>query len=399
MKRAFLVVFLAIALVISFSVTASAADSEETERKNIASEATITTTSGCWVVSSNLQRLVDGDHGTGAGSSHNDRNFGIWFEYSEGVRIDTISVWVNQLAKDEVAVSGDKNLTAGVSGQNQDFTFYVCLYDENKKKIFQEDYNTLDQKEIVVEPNMQGRLIYYIEYWHECWWNNTNTIWEIEVWEHQCKFDKLLNAKEEATCTKDGLGEFECSCGNHSEEKIPAKGYHTYSDIPEYVYENSYLQWGEKRHTCETCDKYRAYDAQPLFKFQGYSISMDGTGICIGFIANREEIALYEETYNVKFSFGMLFSFDESVTPLNSDGALAASAKGRKIELTSSSQPRYDFKITSNSWEQICDKELSFCAYIKEGNKLYYACDSERITEQVTKVSYNSIAYQISPIK
>ena len=402
MKRGFLIILLSVFLVMALSFTVLAAEEEGEERKNIAADATITTTSSCWVVAGQqigdwrvtLPKLVDGNHGTGVGSSFKEYSYGIWFEYSEGVRIDTISVWVNQVAEYDTAVSEDENLTLGVSGVNLDFDFYVCLYDKNKKKIFQQCYNTFDQKEIVVEPNLQSELIYYVEYWNESKYSAGNVIWEIEIWEHKCKLENLIETIEPETCVGEGLGVYKCTeCGTEEEDIIPPKGYHSYDNI-HVEYENGYLKPGSEVRGCLTCEREKNYYVDPLFKFEGYSVSISGTGLCASFIVNRDAVEKYESSKNVKFSYGLIFSTDESTTPLNGGEALLTPAKGMMMSLTNESISRFDIRIVSSNWTQISDYELSLCGYIIENDKIYYVCNDDAVMESVAKISYGRVANQ-----
>ncbi|MBQ4509169.1 MAG: hypothetical protein II984_00455 [Clostridia bacterium] len=392
MKKLSLILILCIALLSILTITAFAEETEEvtpTEGTNIAPEATLSTTSGCWVVSSNLNRLVDGKYGSGMGSSHNERDFSVYFTYDRFFVVDKLIVYVNQEPEDSYSASGDQGLTAAYQSYRPNFGFTVVLYDENNKRVFQKDYKTENQTAIVIEPNI-NTPIYKIEYWDPCGWNNTHLVWEIEVYEHYCHFDTLKQTLKEETCVTPGEGIYECKCGKTEQKEIPPTNHHDYRVLEAMKYENSFLNNGIKTLGCPTCDESIEVDTQPLFKFLGYSVSRSGKSICVSYTVNKEDIAIYETANDITFDYGIVCAVTDNISPLTANGKVTDIINGQSRSLKDTTYPRFDIKISANDWTNISNTPLIMCAYIIDGGKLSYIC-SETNTENAIPLSYSQI--------
>lgn len=249
MKKKILLFVLAFAMMFTSLVSVAHADEpagggvatlecEGSAYRNIASWATISASTTNWIVADeawrgNFTRLVDGDYGTGAGSSHSDRFISRYFEWDEAYVFDKISIWVNQNPSGVDSVSGDAGLTnlAKTSYDNggQSYSFSVYLYDVNGDRILEQTFNTQDQTEIVVvDTGALTTAVKKMEIHEECGWNNTHYIFEVETFATATKHTWLLdNARvtTPATCTTAGEGTYTCSCGVEKVDEIPATGH------------------------------------------------------------------------------------------------------------------------------------------------------------------------------
>ena len=387
MKKLSFILIVALLFALMLSINAFAEEGE-----NIAPEATITTTSGCWVVSSNLNRLVDGNHGSGMGSSHNERDFSVYFTYDRFFVVDKLIVYVNQEPADSYSASGDMGLTSHYITYKPNFEFTVVLYDANNTRVFQKSYKTENQTEIVIEPNI-STPIYKIEYWDPCGWNNTHLVWEIELYEHYCHFDTLKSTVTPETCITPGEGIYSCQCGKTEQKEIPPSNHHEYTDLEAFAYSNGFLTKGTKTLGCPTCDSTIEEETNPIFKFLGYSINRTGTSICVSYVIDKENIPDYEKANNITFDYGILCAATDNTSPLTQSGAVADGVNGQVRSLKNTNYPRFDLKMSSSNWTKTADTPLIICAYIKDGDKVSYIC-SETNTENAIPLCYNQLAVQ-----
>lgn len=82
--------------------------------------------------------------------------------------------------------------------------------------------------------------------------------------------DKITTA---ATCDKEGVKTFTCSCGHAYTEKIPAIGQHTWSRYAVYT-RSTATSVGEARRNCQTCT---AYESKEIPKLEDKEWSVDNT--------------------------------------------------------------------------------------------------------------------------
>lgn len=413
MKKLTIVLSFILLLCLIFAFTTFAQDSEQEEPQlgsdlfgetNIAPDADVTARSNSWVQNGRgdekyLPRLVDQDLGTGVGSSQYDHNISIYFTFDRLFAVDRLVLWFNQRTDNPTGVSGELSLTQRVSGANQNFNFSVVLYDINENRIFQKDnINTLDQQEIVIIPtdkngNRIYTEIYKVEYWQPCEYNPDNTLWEIEIHEHVCEFETLSSTTTEPTCTKEGVGTYKCECGKTKKNlPIPALGYHPLDEEnPEIFYENGVLQNGEAHNCCTLCDEYyEPYEIKPVFDFLGYSASFDKNSICVGFAINENELTAYEKAHNVTLKYGSIISTTKADSYIDKDGNVLAPST-IKHEAQDVDTLRFDIKLSTANWAKIADYELVMCAYVIEGESVYYLSSETDTTTVPNTITYNKI--------
>ena len=413
MKKLTIVLSFILLLCLIFALTAFAQDSEQEQEQlgsdlngptNIADQAEVTTTSKTWIVAGdqwrdNLPRVNDKNLGTGVGSDHNAKDYSIYLTFGELFTVDRLVLWFNQKTDIPNGVSSDPGLTQIASGANQNFNFSVVLYDINEKRIFQKDnINTLDQQEIVIVPtdkngNRIYTEIYKVEYWTYCAYDNTPTLWEIEVHKHICEFETLSSVTTEPTCTKEGVGTYKCECGKTKKDlPIPALGYHPLDEEnPEILYENGVLQNGEARNCCTLCDEYyEPYEIKPVFDFLGYSASFDKNSICVGFAINENELTAYEKAHNVTLKYGSIISTTKADSYIDKDGNVLAPST-IKHEAQDVDTLRFDIKLSTANWSKIADYELVMCAYVIEGESVYYLSSETDTTAVPNTITYNKI--------
>ena len=370
---------------------------------NIAPNAEVTARSNSWVQNGRgdekyLPRLVDQDLGTGVGSSQYDHNISIYFTFDDLYVIDRLVLWFNQTTDNPTGVSGEANLTANVSGANQDFDFTIKLYDINEKKVFEQTYNTKDQKDIVIVPydgngNRVFDEVYKLEYWQGCEYNPQNTLWEVEIHKHICEYDTLASATKEPTCTQEGVGTYKCECGKTKKNlPIPPLGYHPLdSENPEIIYENGILQTGEERHHCTLCEEYyESHEIQSVFKFLGYSASFDKTSICVGYAINEAELAAYEKSHETTLKYGAVISSANADSYVD-NGAKAVAPSTIVKEAQDIDTLRFDIKLSSGNWNAIADRELIMCAYVIENDSVSYLGNDNIQSSTPQAITYNQI--------
>ena len=198
-----------------------------TER-NIASEATVTTTTDCWTHAWYLHWLVDGDKTTGVGSTHRQRDLTTTLTFDESYEFTKIVFTIQSAGR----VANDRNLSQ-VSNKNQNFNFTVMLYSMSESgdvEEFKQEYNTDGVAEVVVIPDTKAK-IYKMSVYLVCNWNNGLTFWE---WETFVADGHDWQAPTEPTvaptCVKAGLGTLTCAnCDETKSSVIPATG-HTNTD-------------------------------------------------------------------------------------------------------------------------------------------------------------------------
>ena len=138
---------------------------------------------------------------------------------------------------------------------------------------------------------------------------------------------------------------------------------------------------------CENCGKIlKTEDIPALFNSLGYSSSgINGVfAITQGFKINKNAVIQYKE-YVPSFTFGVLATgnaLKQESYPVPND------AKVWSYELSSLKHDFFEIKVTGISDEQK-DSYIILCAYITEGEKLYYL-DNGLTLNSVVGVSYNN---------
>lgn len=137
---------------------------------------------------------------------------------------------------------------------------------------------------------------------------------------------------------------------------------------------------------CSSCGKVEKEESiAPLFKHLGYSVSTFGEthSVVQGYYVNKKAVDVYKG-YNPSFKFGVIAAAnttEESISPrLDDTGVLSAS-------LDNLCHDYFEIKISGIKTEK-CDVLLVFCAYVIEGNTIYYL-DNNVTSTSVTGISYN----------
>ncbi|MBQ4108808.1 MAG: hypothetical protein IJC80_05350, partial [Clostridia bacterium] len=126
-----------------------------------------------------------------------------------------------------------------------------------------------------------------------------------------------------------------------------------------------------------------------LFTNKGYSKENGGSFFTYGFVADKDEIAKYEQATGEKVSYGII----AAKKSLSADGALI-DANGNAIEgaiaadFTAMDYTIYNVKITGIGEENKAS-EIYCCAYIVDGGVASYIGDSVSSTSVL--ISYNQI--------
>ncbi len=235
MKRKILVMMLALAMLVSlFSVVVFADGSAQTEctvkSENIASSATVTTRSPCWVIKDYLGYLVDGDPSTGAGGSHAGEAGGVhrFLDFGEPKNITKVVIYVNYEGEN-ANVSNDNSLSA-IRNQDHKFTL-VChpLAESGYNRLFQKEFSTKGVTKVeYTSDNWNNEPVQTIEIWNNDSWNNTYIIYEVEVWceegEHAWELEQTITPPK---CDEAGEGKYKCECGATKTDVIDATGHIT----------------------------------------------------------------------------------------------------------------------------------------------------------------------------
>ena len=159
-----------------------------------------------------------------------------------------------------------------------------------------------------------------------------------------------------------------------------------------YKYEN-YLQTGFKVICCsnEGCKYTTSESAPALFIWKGYSRSEGAIGgaysVAQCFYVNKDAIKTYTDTNKTEFTFGIL------VAAGTAEGTKAPKLGDDYVISHDLSSIKYDYfeiKVTGIKAEQLATP-IIFCAYVIDGESLYYLDGNETKTE-LSGVSYNDLA-------
>ncbi len=236
---------------------------------------------------------------------------------------------------------------------------------------------------------------------------------------------KLVEATSEAeSCTEMGLKGYkgDCPCGEfvkgsvtvkvftgqktnsntyeeitYTTEEIPGKG-HTEGTILSIAYNNGYMSKGTKTCICADCSN-EYVEAEPtaeaLFEFLGYSMPENGDlSITIGFIANNNAIAKYEELTKVRFEYGVVAAI---ASKLDGKAPLDESLVNVPVVKATidNKYPTFDFIISGFNAEQL-DLEVVMAAYVIDGDSLVYLQDTQ--TDLPVSISINKYLADKAPV-
>jgi len=381
MKRIMFVLILVFMLCFTLTLTIFAEN-----EMNIAPEATASVSHPRWSI--DPSKINDGDRSKGCASNQSVRDFFYYLDFEADRNFSKITVVVNSIGT--YPTDGAFTWTEMT---NHEFWFEVRVDDSNGNRTYTKGANltTRDQNEngevIFDLDNVKGSkiTIYIVNNY-----NNNFGIWEVEAYEHICSYDNIKERIEEETCIKDGLGIYECECGSTMQGVIPALGYHTYKDEAEIKYANGYLQNGEEKHYCKTCDDFQSSVVKPMFEFLGYSSSFDKKSVCAGYAVNTEELEAYELSVGYALSYGAICSTQASTVLLSASGDVLT-ASTVKQEVSGNTTGRFDIKLRTNDWSRVSDLPFTMCAYVIDGEAVSYLCTKERSTESSILVTYNEI--------
>ncbi len=141
-----------------------------TKYENIASSATVTTNSVCWVVKDNLAALTDGNKEYGTGGSHNEGNYNIVFAFDGNKGIKKLVITVN--GKGSTAAGKFDTVT------NNNYKVEVNMTSADGTVVHSQAYQSGDVTEIVIEPTADVSTITLTVH---SGWDNQIAVWEVEA--------------------------------------------------------------------------------------------------------------------------------------------------------------------------------------------------------------------------
>lgn len=380
----------AVLFCVIFALVAFASDLANPDENIAGQYKSFSKTADAWNVAP--QYLVDGDRSTGTSAYHHVRYTEMSITFDRDIVFGKLVIVTNS-----IGTFPSTGYSTGGSKSNFAFWYGVKLLDADGKVVADLGNRVAGSN----DENENGEVIYdlsnklvaarTITITMDNQWSNSIGLWELEAYEHKCSYDTVKEAYMEATCLENGNGLYECKCGATKHDIIPALGYHTYdSENPVVEYPNGILQDGIEKHCCKTCDDYLSYTLSPPFKFLGYSINYNGTSVCAGYAIDKEAIERYEEINKVSFKYGAIISTQKAKSYVDSEANLLVSS-GVKREVDSVETRRFDICLSFDDWSSIADYEFLMCAYVIEGNKVYYICNENTPLEEATYISYNSI--------
>lgn len=387
MKKLTIILALALFLCLALTLTAFAQDTEEI---NIASQASgfLKEPEGAWNVVPKY--LVDGDRETGTSATHSARYTKMAVLFNEEHIFSRLVVVTNG--------KGTIGFTGNTHNEYTDFGYWftVRLYNANGDKVFQSSYQTYnhenENREVIVDLSENLKGVNKIELEMDSQWHNEYNFWELEAYEHKCKYDSIKIRYMTETCIENGNGIYACKCGAEKHDIIPAIGYHDVDrENPQIFYKEGLLCSGEGRNCCRYCDEfYESFEISPVFDFLGYSASYSNGAICLGFAINDRELEAYEKTNSVSLKYGAIISTAKTDKYIDKNANVIAPRTIRK-EAQNVDTTRFDITLNASNWNEIADYDLVMCAYVIEGDNIYYL-DGEKSMESVpATITYNKI--------
>ncbi len=148
-----------------------------------------------------------------------------------------------------------------------------------------------------------------------------------------------------------------------------------------------FLAKGEHSYACARCKEVCTEETEAMFECKGYSVSTFGDTLSMtqGFLVNRDALKEYKK-YAPDFEFGLIIAGNKS----ENGAAFAPELSGDLCVPQSHIVHNYfDIKITGIT-SDFTDKLVVFCAFVKNGEKVYYL-DNYTTSEAVTGISYNAV--------
>ncbi len=388
MKRLTLILTFVLLLCLALATTVLAQDEVDKE-ENIAPKAQATCSSTRWSISP--YSLIDGNRSTGTSSEQQARYTSFYVDFDKEYIFSRLIVVTNGTG----TYPNAPDAFNWPNGSNNSFWFEVFMYDANGTRIFNGQYQTNNHEnenhEVIIEfPDLKRAK--KIELKIDNSYDNKRGFWELEAYEHKCKFDTIKEVYMAPTCLNNGNGMFSCKCGAENHDIIPAIGYHDLDrENPKILYEKGLLSTGEGRNCCKYCDTfYEPYDVRPVFDFLGYSSSYSNGAICVGFAINDKELEAYETANSVSLKYGAIISTIKTDKYIDKNATVVAPSTVRK-EAQDLDTLRFDITLKASNWDAIADYELVMCAYVIDGESIYYLTGEERVDTIPATITYNKI--------
>ncbi|MBO5373851.1 MAG: hypothetical protein J6A54_00185 [Clostridia bacterium] len=228
-KACTLLIVLAMALSLcTLTIFAGEGSGCDATERNVALEATATSSSNCWVNKDHVGNLIDGDKTTGVGTSHSEGSVTMTVTYPQSYKFSKIVFTFISTGR----VSEDGNLSNQNSGMGKDFPFTVKMFEKTATgdvNVFTQSYNTESKREVVIDTSAVSSAVYKIEISQACQWNNGNIFWEMETFTKDNHNWQIGTPTKAPTCTETGIAPLTCECGETKTSIIPATG-HTNTD-------------------------------------------------------------------------------------------------------------------------------------------------------------------------
>ncbi|MBQ4510928.1 MAG: leucine-rich repeat domain-containing protein [Clostridia bacterium] len=167
----------------------------------------------------------------------------------------------------------------------------------------------------------------------------------------------------------------------------------------EYFKFTSFTEEMHDAYMCQNCGKVENESKitntyAPILTFSGYSAKIDGSKICVGYTVNYESLRIYESKMGIEEG---TVKFGITASPVSSIYAKYETVKNDLKPMSnaivtevSGSIPAFDFILTDFT-EEFYDKPLVMCAYVYDGNDIYYV-DAGGCSNYATPITYNIIA-------
>ena len=204
----------------------------------------------------------------------------------------------------------------------------------------------------------------------------------------------------EATCTRDKMtGIVECFCGNiYSYESIVENSALGHDGNTEngavdlgVVYVN-YFASGVHSYNCARCSEKVDENTDAIFIDYGYAATegdINGTFAMSQFYGiNQEALEAYKTATGKTVEYGLVAAADSDPITNRENGTLDS----KKVFVTNADSIAlscFGMRVCGIT-EETSDAKIAFCAYIKDGDKLFYL-DDGKMTTSVTMKSYNEI--------
>ena len=204
----------------------------------------------------------------------------------------------------------------------------------------------------------------------------------------------------EATCTRDKMtGIVECFCGNiYSYESIVENSALGHDGNTEngavdlgVVYVN-YFASGVHSYNCARCSEKVDENTDAIFIDYGYAATegdINGTFAMSQFYGiNQEALEAYKAATGNTIEYGLVAAADSDPITNRENGTLDS----KKVFVTNADSIAlscFGMRVCGIT-EETSDAKIAFCAYIKDGDKLFYLDDGMTVTS-VTMKSYNEI--------